>query len=258
MQGGLWATSVIATDESVQQMGYVLSDMTLTAVSVCAAMGFLLYGGRLFLMLQRFPIESRGRRKKLQEVGLVTSICAGCFSLRCAPQAKLRFWLGAASSLFISLPRFLRAVFVALSAVDRAELELDVMGHPLLNVLYYSLVEIVPSACVLFILRKLPPKRTTQQGYQQVGEGWLIAVKFAFLLYNFLAAADSIVLNVELVVSQRTSVEELTGDMTVWTFSIEQEGLHSILPEASVLRTHRSASHLGGSECMRQTHLLQL
>jgi hypothetical protein len=61
-----------------------------------------------------------------------------------------------------------RAVFVALSAFDRMELELDVMGHPLLNVLYYSLVEILPSACVLFILRKLPPKRTAQQGYQQV------------------------------------------------------------------------------------------
>ena len=57
---------------------------------------------------------------------------------------------------------------MALSAFDRTELELDVMGHPLLNVLYYSLVEILPSACVLFILRKLPPKRTTQQGYQQV------------------------------------------------------------------------------------------
>ncbi len=35
------------------------------------------------LCSQRFPIESRGRRKKLREVGLVTSICAGCFSFRC-------------------------------------------------------------------------------------------------------------------------------------------------------------------------------
>ena len=74
--------SYMATDVALQQLGYVLSDMTLAAVSVLAAIGFVLYGGRLFLMLQRFPIESRGRRKKLQEVGLVTSICAGCFSLR--------------------------------------------------------------------------------------------------------------------------------------------------------------------------------
>jgi len=140
--GGLWTLSCLTMDGAVQQLAYILSDMTLAAVSVAAAFGFLLYGGRLFLMLQRFPIESRGRRKKLQEVGLVTSICAGCFSLR--------------------------AVFVALSAVDRTELELDVIGHPILNVLYYALVEIVPSACVLFILRKLPPKRSAQQGYQQI------------------------------------------------------------------------------------------
>ncbi len=57
--------------------------MFLAIVSLSAALGFLLYGGRLYLMLQRFPIESRGRRKKLREVGLVTSICAGCFSFRC-------------------------------------------------------------------------------------------------------------------------------------------------------------------------------
>ncbi len=60
---------------------------------------------------------------------------------------------------------------MALSAFDRADLELDVTGHPLLNVLYYTLAEVLPSACVLFILRKLPPKRAAQQGYQQVRHG---------------------------------------------------------------------------------------
>ena len=33
-------------------------------------------------VLCRFPIESRGRRKKLREVGCVTAICAACFTLR--------------------------------------------------------------------------------------------------------------------------------------------------------------------------------
>uniref|UniRef100_A0A7S2QVE3 THH1/TOM1/TOM3 domain-containing protein n=1 Tax=Chlamydomonas chlamydogama TaxID=225041 RepID=A0A7S2QVE3_9CHLO len=142
VQAGFWALSTMASTEELQQLGYVLSDIFLAAVSVSAAVGFLLYGSRLFLMLQRFPIESRGRRKKLHEVGLVTSICAGCFSIR--------------------------AIIVALCAFDRENLELDVLSHPLLNVLYYTLVEIVPSACVLYILRKLPPKRTNQQGYQQI------------------------------------------------------------------------------------------
>lgn len=59
-----------------------LSGCFLAFVSAAAAAGFLLYGGRLFLMLRRFPIESRGRRKKLTEVGLVTGICATCFLFR--------------------------------------------------------------------------------------------------------------------------------------------------------------------------------
>ncbi len=56
---------------------------------------------------------------------------------------------------------------VALSAVDRQNLEIDMLSHPLLNVLYYALVEVLPTACVLFILRKLPPKRSAQ-GYTQI------------------------------------------------------------------------------------------
>ncbi|KAH6773965.1 tobamovirus multiplication-like protein, partial [Perilla frutescens var. frutescens] len=61
----------------------VLSKMFFAGVSLFAALGFLLYGGRLFLMLQRFPVESKGRRKKLQEVGYVTTICFACFLIRC-------------------------------------------------------------------------------------------------------------------------------------------------------------------------------
>ncbi|KAL6765665.1 hypothetical protein V8C86DRAFT_2456482 [Haematococcus lacustris] len=141
-QVGLWTMSTWpGQDAERQRLGFVISDVFLAVMSAGAAAGFLLYGGRLFLMLQRFPIESRGRRKKLREVGLVTTICAGCFSFR--------------------------AVMVSLSAFDLQDLELDMLGHPLLNMLYYSLVEILPTACVLYILRKLPPKRTTQ-GYQQI------------------------------------------------------------------------------------------
>lgn len=145
IQSGLWAVSSVSPDPAMQSLGYLLSDIFLAAVSVTAAAGFLLYGGRLIFMLQRFPIESRGRRKKLWEVGLVTSICAGCFSFR--------------------------AVMVALSAVDRENLEIDMLDHPVLNTVYYMLVEVLPTACVLFILRKLPPKRATQGGYTQISTG---------------------------------------------------------------------------------------
>lgn len=108
----------------------------IAVISFIAALGFLIYGGRLFFMLRRFPIESKGRRKKLHEVGSVTAICFTCFLIR----------------LFV----------VVLSAID-SDASLDVTYHPVLNLIYYMLVEILPSALVLFILRKLPPKRVSAQ-----------------------------------------------------------------------------------------------
>lgn len=114
----------------------ILSKMFFAGVSLFAALGFLVYGGRLFLMLQRFPVESKGRRKKLQEVGYVTTICFSCFLIRC--------------------------IMMCFDAFDEAA-DLDVLDHPILNFIYYLLVEIVPSTLVLFILRKLPPKRGITQ-----------------------------------------------------------------------------------------------
>ncbi|KAK7848999.1 tobamovirus multiplication protein 3 [Quercus suber] len=114
----------------------ILSKMFFAGVSLFAALGFLLYGGRLFLMLQRFPVESKGRRKKLQEVGYVTTICFTCFLARC--------------------------IMMCFNAFDKAA-DLDVLDHPILNFIYYLLVEILPSSLVLFILRKLPPKRGITQ-----------------------------------------------------------------------------------------------
>ncbi|XP_019073151.2 tobamovirus multiplication protein 1 [Vitis vinifera] len=81
-----------------------------SVVSFFAALGFLIYGGRLFFLLRRFPIESRGRQKKLNEVGFVTGVCCTCFLIRC--------------------------LVVALSALDK-DADLDVLNHPILNLSYY-------------------------------------------------------------------------------------------------------------------------
>ncbi|KAF5939538.1 hypothetical protein HYC85_023797 [Camellia sinensis] len=120
----------------LSKMFFAGSSVLDTSVSLFAALGFLLYGGRLFLMLQRFPVESKGRRKKLQEVGYVTTICFSCFLVRC--------------------------IMMCFNAFDKAA-DLDVLNHPVLNFIYYLLVEILPSSLVLFILRKLPPKRGITQ-----------------------------------------------------------------------------------------------
>ncbi|XP_019420477.1 PREDICTED: tobamovirus multiplication protein 3-like [Lupinus angustifolius] len=114
----------------------ILSKMFFAGISLFAALGFLLYGGRLFFMLQRFPVESRGRRKKLQEVGYVTTICFLCFLVRC--------------------------IMMCFDAFNE-DANLDVLNHPILNFIYYLLAEILPSSLVLFILRKLPPKRGITQ-----------------------------------------------------------------------------------------------
>lgn len=124
-----------------------LSASFIATVNLLAAAGFLVYGGRLFIMLRRFPIESKGRRKKLREVGFVTAICATCFTLR--------------------------AVLVATAAISRRfGSELDVVDRPLINAAYYCGVEIIPSALVLFILRKLPPKRTNSYQAMPAGDGY--------------------------------------------------------------------------------------
>lgn len=79
-QLGLWV--FVSATGRPERLGQQITGCFLAVVSAGAAAGFVLYGGRLFLMLRRFPIESRGRRKKLREVGLVTTICATCFLLR--------------------------------------------------------------------------------------------------------------------------------------------------------------------------------
>ncbi|KAJ1412914.1 hypothetical protein SESBI_20066 [Sesbania bispinosa] len=48
--------------------GIEAAKLFIAVTSYCVALGFLLYGGRLFFLLRRFPIKSRGRQKKLYEV----------------------------------------------------------------------------------------------------------------------------------------------------------------------------------------------
>eukprot|EP01024_Parvocaulis_polyphysoides_P027751 TRINITY_DN250_c1_g1_i1.p2 TRINITY_DN250_c1_g1~~TRINITY_DN250_c1_g1_i1.p2 ORF type:complete len:127 (-),score=8.57 TRINITY_DN250_c1_g1_i1:636-1016(-) len=107
-----------------------------------ASLGFLVYGGRLFLMLSRFPLESKGRKRKVREVGAVTFICTITFMAR--------------------------AIVLCISIfTNDGKLSIDVVRHPLMNFFYYLLFEVLPTVLVLYILRKLPPKRNAF-GYQAI------------------------------------------------------------------------------------------
>lgn len=44
------------------------TNVFLGLIYLCAGGGFVVYGGRLYLMLKQFPIQSRGRQNKLREV----------------------------------------------------------------------------------------------------------------------------------------------------------------------------------------------
>ncbi|XP_076941916.1 tobamovirus multiplication protein 1-like [Bidens hawaiensis] len=132
IQGCLWLYLWLDDSSLVQLIGKIF----VAVISLMAAVGFLLYGGRLFIMLRRFPIESKGRQKKLHEVGSVTGICFTCFLVR---------------------------GFVDVVSAFDSQASLDVLDHPVLNFIFYMLVEILPSALVLYILRKLPPKRVSAQ-----------------------------------------------------------------------------------------------
>ena len=129
----IWLVQLLTHDEQVESLMGLVSSLFLSFVSLVAAVSFVITGGRLFVMLKRFPIESKGRRKKLLEVGSVTFICTTAF--------------------------ITRAVLVTLSSVN-ASTKIDILTHPVLNAIYYVSVELLPAALVLFILRKLPPKRT--------------------------------------------------------------------------------------------------
>lgn len=53
-----------------------------------------------------------------------------------------------------------RAAFMFMYILDEDDFDLDLMGDDLLNIVFYALCEILPSICVLVILRRLPPKRS--------------------------------------------------------------------------------------------------
>lgn len=48
--------------------------------------------------------------------------------------------------------------------------DLDVLDHPILNFIYYLIVEILPSSLVLFILRRIPSKLRLAQ-YHPLNSG---------------------------------------------------------------------------------------
>jgi len=108
------------------------SRATLATACLLVALDFAARGARLFSMLRAFPTDlGATRRRKMREVGIVAATCVAMFTSR--------------AGVLISRVNFIDAVAVC--------------PTPQLNVAYYVGLELSPAVVVLFVLRKLPPKR---------------------------------------------------------------------------------------------------
>ncbi|KAF9672053.1 hypothetical protein SADUNF_Sadunf11G0000500 [Salix dunnii] len=198
----IWVYLWIDDNSVVELIGKIF----IAVVSILAALGFMVYGGRLFFLLRRFPIDSTGRTKKLHEfssysfVELVMDLKSSfpydhMFQRLTAPiygyQVKIISIRLDQLQPYASLASLSD---VLLSAFD-ADASLDVLNHPVLNLIYYMLVEILPSALVLYILRKLPPKTMVGDWWQDIND----STQWQDGIFYTLCAAYALVSTVALI-----------------------------------------------------------
>jgi len=119
----IWITLFIAPDWANSFNLRYIENVFFIVITVFIAVLFFAFGGRLFLKIKSFPIESEGRNKVLFEVGTVTSICFAGFIIRAG---------------------FLIAVTVH-NVID---------NDPVVILLYHVTVEIVPMIALLVILNR--------------------------------------------------------------------------------------------------------
>eukprot|EP01113_Clastostelium_recurvatum_P034213 TRINITY_DN4612_c0_g1_i6.p1 TRINITY_DN4612_c0_g1~~TRINITY_DN4612_c0_g1_i6.p1 ORF type:complete len:321 (-),score=92.62 TRINITY_DN4612_c0_g1_i6:27-896(-) len=125
-QAAIWVYLLIQRDDHVRiDQVDVIDNIYYSAISLIASFGFLYYGGQLYIMLKRNPIESGGRTTKLREVFIVTTVCTVCFVAR--------------------------SVLVILITFMNFDVNFIVVA------VYYFISEVVPSFMVMYVLRKLPP-----------------------------------------------------------------------------------------------------
>jgi len=121
----------VAKTQSELNTIVILFHVQVVLLCVLTTFGFILYGGSLYFLLRRFPINSIGQRRRLlREVGWVTTICCASFPIRA-------IWV----LLFIARSSYHEVSFVVCGS-------------------YFFVVEVVPSALVLWILRRMPSPKT--------------------------------------------------------------------------------------------------
>eukprot|EP01112_Ceratiomyxa_fruticulosa_P016196 TRINITY_DN485_c0_g1_i2.p1 TRINITY_DN485_c0_g1~~TRINITY_DN485_c0_g1_i2.p1 ORF type:complete len:312 (-),score=38.07 TRINITY_DN485_c0_g1_i2:89-1024(-) len=124
-QVSLWVFLIMWRKDAIYSTLVVVDNVLYAGLAVISALGFLYFGGRLYLML-RHSIESEGRKNKLVEVLYVAIMCIVCFITR---------------SVIFSLLTFSNVINASYIVIG----------------IYYFLSEIAPILVVYLVLRKLPP-----------------------------------------------------------------------------------------------------
>lgn len=148
--GTLWIAGGVVEQRSAEYNSDTHTILQTTAAGIIAVSAlaiaalFLKYGGSLWIMLNKFPTNAKGRRKKLREIGIVTSICVLCFSARAAA--------------VIAEAVFLEENTKTEGLNGGGFLDQTHPKTPFADVAYYVACELFPAVTALFVLRKLPPK----------------------------------------------------------------------------------------------------
>jgi len=121
IQVGFWLAILVFSKWLSSDNIPLVENLFFAGLSAIIGVLFLVYGGQLFFMLKKYPIESTELHSKLYEVGSVTVTCTICF--------------------------FARSSFLILTAIFGS---LDLNAYVLLG--YYLSSELAPGALVLLIL----------------------------------------------------------------------------------------------------------
>jgi hypothetical protein len=92
---------------------------------------FMFFGRLAYVELRSVPVELGIRSRKLKELAIMTTICSSCFLLRSALQ------------IFLS----------------REHVQLHNRSTWFLMLLYYAVLEVIPSVTILYFNRRLPLRR---------------------------------------------------------------------------------------------------
>jgi len=100
------------------------------SISTLAGLGFMFYGTKLYQQFAHFAINAKSKNK-LRQVGFLAGICTICFVLR-------------ALSIMI---------------VEFVEIPDDGITYPIILLIFYGILEIVPSILMLYVQRPVQPKQ---------------------------------------------------------------------------------------------------